>query len=52
VDDYNAAYANIQRLFWLLRTRGDPHPSIPAITEQLRIASHGFAVAHIAPWMK
>ncbi len=46
-DDYNAAYANIQPLFWLVRTHGDPHPSIPAITEQLRIASGGFPVAHI-----
>ena len=46
-DDYNAAYANIQPLFWLVRTRGDPHLSIPAITEQLRIASAGFPVAHI-----
>jgi len=46
-DDYNAAYANIQPLFWLVRTRGDPHLSIPAITEQLRIASNGFPVAHI-----
>ena len=46
-DDYNAAYANIQPLFWLVRTHGDPRPSIPAITEQLRIASDGFPVAHI-----
>ena len=46
-DGYNAAYANIQPLFWLVRTHGDPHASIPAITEQLRIASDGFAVAHI-----
>ena len=40
-DGYNAAYANIQPLFWLVRTHGDPHLSIPAITEQLRIASDG-----------
>ena len=46
-DDYNAAYANIQPLFWLVRTHGDPRPSIPAMTEQLRIASDGFPVAHI-----
>jgi predicted permease len=46
-DDYNAAYANIQPLFWLVRTRGDPHLSIPAITEQLRIASAGFPAAHV-----
>jgi predicted permease len=46
-DDYNAASANIQPLFWLVRTRDDPHQSIPAIAEQLRIASGGFPVAHI-----
>jgi putative ABC transport system permease protein len=46
-DGYNAAYANIQPLFWLVRTRGDPQSYIPAITEQLRIASAGFPVAHI-----
>jgi putative ABC transport system permease protein len=46
-DEYNAAYANIQPLFWLVRTRDDPRRSVPAITEQLRIASAGFPVAHI-----
>lgn len=46
-DDYNAAYANIQPLFWLVGTHGDPHQYIAAITRQLRIASHGFPVAHI-----
>jgi predicted permease len=46
-DDYTAAYSNIQPLFWLVRTRGAPQLSIPAITEQLRIASAGFPVAHI-----
>jgi predicted permease len=46
-DDYNAAYAVIQPLFWLVRTHGDPRPSVPAITEQLRVASDGFPVAHI-----
>jgi putative ABC transport system permease protein len=46
-DSYTAAYSNIQPLFWLVRTRGDPHGSIPAITEQLRIASHGFPVGYI-----
>ena len=46
-DDYNAAYANIQPLFWMVRTRDDPHASIPSIAEQLRIASDGFPVAHI-----
>jgi putative ABC transport system permease protein len=46
-DDYNAAYANIQPLFWLVRTHGDPHLSIPAVTEQLRVASAGFPVGHV-----
>ena len=46
-DSYNAAYANIQPLFWVVRTRGDPHLSIPAVSEQLRIASAGFPVGHI-----
>jgi putative ABC transport system permease protein len=30
-----------------VRTHGDPRRSIPAVTEQLRIASGGFPVAHI-----
>ncbi|HKV78874.1 MAG TPA: ABC transporter permease [Candidatus Sulfotelmatobacter sp.] len=46
-DGYNAAYANLQPLFWLARTHGDPHILIPAISEQLRIVSDGFAVGHI-----
>ncbi len=46
-DDYNAAYANIQPLFWMVRTRSDPHLSIPGVTEQLLIASGGFPVAHM-----
>jgi len=46
-DGYNAAYANIQPLFWVVRTRGDPHSSISAVSEQLRIASAGFPVGHI-----
>ena len=46
-DDYNAAYANIQPLFWAVRTRDDPHQYISALTDQLRIASGGFPVAHI-----
>lgn len=40
-DDYNAAYANIQPLFWMVRTRDGPHAHIPAIAEQLRLASGG-----------
>ena len=46
-DGYAAAYSNIQPLFWLVRTHDDPHASIPTITEQLRVASNGFPVAHI-----
>jgi putative ABC transport system permease protein len=46
-DTYNAAYANIQPLFWIVRTHGDPHQAVPAVTEQLRIASAGFPVGHI-----
>ena len=46
-DGYAAAYSNIQPLFWLVRTRDDPHALIPAITEALRSASGGFPVAHV-----
>jgi predicted permease len=46
-DGYAAAYSNIQPLFWLVRTHADPHQLVAAITEQLRIASGGFPVAHI-----
>lgn len=46
-DGYAAAYDNIQPLFWIVRTHGDPHSAIPAITEQLRNASDGFPVSHI-----
>jgi putative ABC transport system permease protein len=46
-DGYNAAYATIQPLFWMVRTHGNPHPLIPAISEQLRTVSDGFAVGHI-----
>ncbi|MGA9978591.1 MAG: FtsX-like permease family protein [Candidatus Sulfotelmatobacter sp.] len=41
------AYANIQALFWMVRTHGAPHSLIPAISEQLRIVSAGFPVGHI-----
>jgi predicted permease len=46
-DGYAAAYSDVQPLFWIVRTHGDPHLSIAAITEQLRLASGGFPVAHI-----
>jgi predicted permease len=46
-DRYNAAYADIQPIFWVVRTHGDPHGFLAAISEQLRIASAGFPVGHI-----
>lgn len=46
-DSYTAATSNIQPLIWLVRTHGDPHQYLSAITEQLRIASDGFPVAHV-----
>jgi putative ABC transport system permease protein len=47
VDWYAAAYSDTSAMIWAVRTRGDPHQSIAAVTEQLRIASKGFPVAHI-----
>jgi len=46
-DGYAAAYSDIQPLLWVVRTRGDPHQSMAAVVEQLRLASGGFPVAHI-----
>ena len=46
-DGYAAAYSDIQPMFWLVRTHGDPRQATGAITEQLRIASKGFPVAHV-----
>jgi ABC-type antimicrobial peptide transport system permease subunit len=46
-DGYAAAYSDVQPLFWIVRTHGAPHLLIPAVTEQLRLASGGFPVAHI-----
>jgi len=39
--------AGIVPLRWVVRTHSDPHALIPQITEQLRIASGGFPVAHV-----
>jgi putative ABC transport system permease protein len=47
VDWYAAAYSDTSAMIWAVRTRGDPHQAIAAFTEQLRIASKGFPVAHI-----
>jgi putative ABC transport system permease protein len=46
-DAYTASYTNVQPLLWVVRTRGDPHQVIPAVTEQLRLASQGFPVSHV-----
>ncbi len=48
-DGMTALNANIQAMFWVVRTHGDPHQYIPAITKQLRLASGGFPVAHVRP---
>jgi putative ABC transport system permease protein len=44
-----AIFSNIDPLVWLVRTHGDPHKYISAITEQLRQASGGFPVADVRP---
>lgn len=46
-DAYTASYTNVQPLLWVVRTRGDPHQAIASVTEQLRMASGGFPVAHL-----
>ena len=46
-DGLTALNARIGPIAWLVRTHGDPHQYISAITEQLRQASGGFPVAHI-----
>ncbi len=47
VDAYAAAYSDTSAQIWVMRTRGDPGQLISVVTEQLRIASGGFPVAHI-----
>lgn len=46
-DGVTASYSDAQPLLWLARTRNDPQQFIRAATEQLRIASGGFPVAHV-----
>lgn len=46
VDAYAAAYSDTSAMLWMVRTRGDAHALIPAVTEQLRIAGGGSPVAH------
>jgi ABC-type antimicrobial peptide transport system permease subunit len=46
-DGLTASYSAAQPLLWLVRTRNGPQQSIAAISEQLRVASGGFPVAHV-----
>ncbi len=46
-DGTAALIARIGPIAWLVRTHGDPHQYISAVTEQLRQASAGFPVAHV-----
>jgi predicted permease len=46
-DGYMKSYTDVQPLFWIVRTSRDPRQAINAITEQLRLASGGFPVAHV-----
>jgi putative ABC transport system permease protein len=46
-DGLTALNASILPVEWVVRTRGDPHQMVAAVTEQLRQASGGFPVAHV-----
>ncbi len=48
-DGMTALNTNIQAMSWVVRTHGDPHQYIAAITKQLRLASGGFPVANVRP---
>lgn len=48
-DGMTALTSNISPMLWVVRTHGDPHQYIPAITKQLRLASGGFPVANVRP---
>lgn len=48
-DGMTALNSNIGPMTWLVRTHGDPHQYIDAITKQLRLATGGFPVAHVRP---
>jgi predicted permease len=41
--------SGILPMMWVVRTHGDPHQYIAAITRQLRLASGGFPVARVRP---
>jgi putative ABC transport system permease protein len=46
-DGMTALMARIGPVIWLVRTHTEPHQFISAVSEQLRQASGGFAVAHV-----
>jgi predicted permease len=46
-DGMTAINSGIGPVNWIVRTHGDPHQVIAAVTEQLRLASGGFPVAHV-----
>jgi putative ABC transport system permease protein len=48
-DGSTGLLGSIGPMVWVVRTHGDPHQYIPAITEQLRLASGGFPVARVRP---
>ena len=48
-DGLNALISNIGPMVWVVRTHGDPHQYIAAITKQLALASGGFPVAQVRP---
>jgi predicted permease len=47
IDGETAINTGIGPVNWIVRTHGDPHQAIAAVTEQLRLASGGFPVAHV-----
>lgn len=51
-DGMTALSATISPMVWIIRTHGDPHQYISAITEQLRQASGGFPVARVRPMIE
>jgi predicted permease len=48
-DGMTALNSNIGPMVWLVRTHGDPHQYISAVTGQLRQSSGGFPVARVRP---
>jgi putative ABC transport system permease protein len=46
-DGLTVLNSRVAPLTWIVRTGSDPHQAVSAVTEQLRIASGGFPVAHI-----